>query len=237
MSEYELVSLDYSTVRDYTRYWEEHSDLIGERGALKDVQRPWVLETVDDLIPGGSFVADMGGAACDLASCLAQNYRVTVVDPYDGRGNGPTRVEVMKKRHPTINFIIDTLNPDTDIDQEYHAVVSTSVIEHIPVPHVGDAVEGIDRALISGGYSIHAIDFSVRGNGRIMVNNKHCLEAFVSAYGLDPGVVEELRNRMIEDCETYYLSAPMYQQWRRKRDYDEYPWRQVGTLNIVLKKA
>ena len=42
---------------------------------------------------------------------------------------------------------------------------------------------------------------------------------------------------MIADHETYFLSPLMYQQWRKDRTYDAYPWRQVGTLNFILEKV
>ena len=75
LTNYRLVYLGYSTVRDYTRYYEQYPDLLGPKGDLKDVQRPWVLEMVREHVPKGAQVIDMGGGYCHLASCLMARLR------------------------------------------------------------------------------------------------------------------------------------------------------------------
>jgi hypothetical protein len=29
----------------------------------------------------------------------------------------------------------------------------------------------------------------------------------------------------------------MYQQWRKERPFDDYPWRHVGTMNLIALKV
>jgi hypothetical protein len=220
LTNYRLIYLGYSTVRDYTRYYEQYPHLLGPKGDLKDVQRPWALEAVREHVPKGAKVIDLGGASCELASCL-DDYEVTVIDPYDGRGGGPRQMDHLQRKYPRVSFICAVLNANTNVRQEYQAVVSTSVIEHIPPPEVFDTLVGIDKALLVGGKSIHAIDFTVRGEGRIKTLTDQVLENFVAGYALEKAI-DDLRQEMIHNHETYYLSLLMYQQWRKQRRYEEY---------------
>ena len=235
LTNYRLASLGYSTVRDYTRYYEHCSQLLGPKGDLKDVQRPWALEAVRHWVPAGAAIIDMGGAGCELASCLMDDYVVTVVDPYDGRGSGPTNVVALQRKYPQISYIEDVLTPQTALPQIYQAVVSTSVVEHLGPSAVFDTVLGIDQVLVVGGWSIHAIDFTVRGEGRIKTLTDQVVAQFLAAYAVETSL-DELRQAMLADHETYFLSPLMYQQWRKQRSYDAYPWRQVGSINIILQK-
>lgn len=237
LSNYRLRYLGFSTVHDYTRYFQTCPDLLGPKGDLKDVQRPWVLETLKEYVPKGQAVIDMGGSACELASCFMNDYVVTVIDPYDGTGNGPTGMAHLQKRFPKLRFIRDVLNSKTTVFGKHAAVVSTSVIEHIPPDLIYDTALGIDNALAVGGLSMHAIDFTVRGEGSIKTRTDEILRAWFRSYSIAAERLDELRAAMLSDHGTYFLSPLMYQQWRKQRTYEEYPWRQVGTVNVVLEKT
>ena len=237
LSNYQLRYLGFSTVRDYTRYIQEFDDLLGTKGDLKNVQRPWALETLKKHLKPGVAIIDMGGSACELASCLMDDYKVTVIDPYDGRGNGPTKMAHLQKRFPKLRFVRDVLNSNTNVSGDHAAVVSTSVVEHIPPELIEDTVIGIDNALQVGGISLHAIDFTVRGEGRIKAQTDQVLRNWFRCYGIVEGQLDDLRQEMIDNPETYFLSPVMYNQWRKGRAYDEYPWRQVGTINIIVEKV
>ena len=160
---------------------------------------------------------------------------MTVIDPYDGRGGGPNDIGSLRRKYQRVTFLQEALTARTNVAQIYQAVVSTSVVEHIPPTEVFNALLGIDKALLVGGKSIHAIDFTVRGEGRIKTTTDLILQALLQGYGLDKSI-EDLRDEMLRDHETYYLSPLVYQQWRGKRTYQEYPWRQVGAFNIILEK-
>jgi len=233
---FELVELTYGTVRDYVRYCEEHPGLVGEEvpGDLKDVQRPWALETVNEYLPKGGRTLDLGGARCQLAAALAKSQDVTVIDPYDGRGNGPTDVEPYRKEYPELTFIEGLLEPEISIPRQ-DAVVSTSVVEHIPTRDHRDLVEAIHEVLAPRGYSIHAIDLTCRGVNGFFESQKAHSQSWLDAHGIDVSVAA-LASTMLNDLETFWLPVTVYQSWRREKPYNEYPWRQVGTLNMVARK-
>jgi hypothetical protein len=232
---FELVEAGYSKVSEYTRYFEQYPALIGPKGDLKDVQRPWALEKVRELVAPSGQIIDLGGSACELASILAESHQVTVVDPYDGSGNGPRNPEPYRKKYPKVRIVQAFLNSETDL-RDFEAVVSTSVIEHIPVPQHKGTVDGIAAALRIGGYSIHAIDVTVQAINGFLLGSQKVAESFVRSHGVEFDVAE-MRDRILADVDSYFLSPLMYQQWRKGRPFDSYPWRKVATLNVVLRKV
>jgi len=232
----DLVSLEWPTVRDYVRYVESYPELLGPHGDVKDVQRPWALEQIRRLVPVGAKVIDMGGASCELASQLMDDYEVTVVDPYDGTGNGPKSFSPYKARFPRLSFVAAALDETIELPRVFDAVVSTSVLEHIPSELIGTTLRGIDRVLKPGGFSIHAIDFTVRGEGGgIKERTDAVLSAVFRYYGL-PLSPEGLAEELLSEVDTYYLSPQMYLRWKKARKFEEYPWRQVSSLNLTLRR-
>ncbi len=232
---FELVALGYTRVRDYVRYCEEYPGLTGVKGDLKDAQRPWVLEAVQEHLPAGDRVLDLGGARCELAGALdAAGYRATVVDPYEGNDGGPPSPDPYRARYPGVNIIQGLLGPDLLVDPQ-DAVVSTSVIEHIPPEAHAELVSSIASVLRPGGLSIHAVDLTCRGVNGFLESQIPLCQSFLAAHGVRENV-GALAQRMLEDVETYWLPVTMYQQWRRGRPFGQYPWRLVGTMNVVCRR-
>jgi 2-polyprenyl-3-methyl-5-hydroxy-6-metoxy-1,4-benzoquinol methylase len=230
-----LTSLGYSRVQDYLRYHEAYPQLMNAKGDLKDVQRPWALEAVRQLVSPGGRILDLGGAACELAATLMNDYDVTVVDPYEGAGNGPRSPDTYRQKYPKITILQGYLDGTTALS-DFDAVVSTSVVEHLAVQSHMDIVAGIHQALRPGGYSIHAIDVTVRSNGGFLLMTRDLAQMFINAHGLTLDL-HTLCQTMVDDVNTYYLPPLMYLQWKRSRSFAQYPWRNVGSVNVVLQKA
>lgn len=232
---YRVHGIETSTVRDYVAYAARYPRLIGKKGDVKDVQRPWALEAVRARVPRGTKIIDMGGSNCELAAELMDEYEVTIVDPYDGTGGGPRSSAGLQKRYPKITFVHGLLDSKLGLPCQYGCVLSTSVIEHIPPNLVYDALVGIDDVLVPGGWSLHAIDFTVKGDGPIKRNTDAILQRLFDGYPIEESL-ESVRERVLANYETYYLSPQMYLQWKKARTFDEYPWRLVTTLNLVVEK-
>lgn len=231
---FELIELSYTTVREYVRYSDAYPDLITGKGDLKDAQRPWALEAVNALVPLGGRVLDLGGSRCELASAMAPRHKVTVIDPYDGRDGGPSSADLYRKRHPDVTIVEGLLTPDSDLPRQ-DAVVSSSVIEHIPPPGHPELMKSIYNVLRPGGYSIHAVDLTCRAVDGFLESQIPLCQSWVLEHGVDADI-QALAKQMIDDVETYWLPVTMYQQWRKGRPFDDYPWRQVGTMNLTARK-
>lgn len=234
MPRFELVSVGYSTVPDYLRYRQAYPWLIGEKGDLKDVQRPWALEKVVELLPKGARVVDLGGSRGELAGALSAHAKVTVVDPYDGSGGGPTNADPYRRKFPQVTFLAEHLTTETKLPKQ-QAVVSTSVVEHIAPKFHANTVAAIDEVLDVGGYSIHAVDLTCRGKNGFMEGQIDLSQSWADAHS--PGIdVKKLASTMLDDVECYFLPVIMYIQWMKSSKYDAYPWRNVGSLNVVFRK-
>lgn len=232
---FELVEIHVPTVRDYIGYAERHPALVGPHGDLKDVQRPWVMETCARLLDPGARIIDLGGAACELAGVLKADFAVTVVDPYDGaEGQGPNSSAPFRRKHPELSFHEGYLGPDTPLDG-FDAVVSTSVVEHIPTGAHADTLAGIRKVLNPGGYSIHAIDVTLWGKGGFLEHTRALAAHWAASHGVVTEV-EAICAAALADPETYCLSPQMYDRWRKGRPYARYPWRKVTSLDMVFRK-
>lgn len=231
---FELFEVSIPTVPQYIKYAESYPDLIGDLGDLKDVQRPWAFEACRAHLEPRARVIDLGGAACELAGVLKRKFAVTVVDPYEGHGDGPKSSQPYRKLHPELEFYEGYLTRGTPLTG-FDCVVSTSVVEHIPVEAHDDTVAGIYESLKPGGFSIHSIDVSLWGVDGFLESSKPLAESWIAAHG--PRIdIDQISRDALQDMETYYLSVQMYNRWRKKRSYANYPWRKVTSLNVVMRK-
>src|SRR5258708_7842402 len=83
--------LIYWTVRDYCDSYDCLPFLASAQGDLKDLQRPWMVKALLSRVPRESKLLEVGGGEPLVAALLAQlGFDVTVIDPYDGSGFGPT---------------------------------------------------------------------------------------------------------------------------------------------------
>lgn len=232
---FELLDLSYSTVRDYIHYCSAYPKLVSGKGDLKDVQRPWALEKVDSFVAPGGRVLDLGGSRCELAAVMAERYAVTVIDPYDGRAGGASSPDPYRSRHPELTIIQGLLEPGSELPPQ-QAVISTSVVEHIAPGDHDSLVEAIYEVLEPGGFSIHAIDLTCRGDrGFLEEATQTICQSWCDAHRVSVDVTRLVR-KMLDDPRTFWLPVTMYDQWRKGRAYDDYPWRQVGAMLLVARK-
>ena len=232
---FELVEVGYSRVSDYTRYFDRYPTLMYPKGDLKDVQRPWALEKTRELVQPNGLVVDLGGGGCQLASELMKTHQVTVVDPFDGSGGGLRDPKPFRQKYPGLTIVQGKLDSESNLTG-FDAVITTSVVEHIPPAHHRDTVEGIRRALRVGGYSIHAVDVTIQAVKDFLLSMQQVAESFVRAHGVDYDIAP-LRDKALADVETYFLSPLTYQLWRNGRPFDTYPWRKVISFNVVLRRT
>ena len=100
--------LAYGTVRDYCDSCDHLPRLSTLQNDLKDLQRPWTVKAALGLLPPGSRLLEIGAGQPLVAALLAElGYDVTVIDPYDGSGRGPTEVENFMQLYPNIRIIRD----------------------------------------------------------------------------------------------------------------------------------
>jgi glycosyltransferase involved in cell wall biosynthesis len=226
-------ALSYGTVRDFCDSYDHLHALATEAHDLKDCQRPWVFKAILGTVPYGARLLEIGAGEpiiAELLSCLG--YDVWVVDPYEGQGNGPVQYEHFCKQYPDIHILRRQFTEDIDaFDAEtFDCIYSNSVLEHIPASELRGIFGAVNRLLKPEGRSIHAVDHVLRGKGAEWHKaNAGCL---LELCGFAGGTLDTLEHRMAQDPDTFYLSAEGHNRWRGTKPYDEFPMRQVVSLQI-----
>src|SRR3982751_337488 len=173
-------TISYATVRDFCDSLDELPQITGMDGDLKNVQRPWAVKTILSTIRPPARLLEIGGGEPIVSGFLAElGYDVTLVDPYDGFGNGPTDYERYVENYPHVRIQRDYFRPEmTAFDPtSFDGIFSISVLEHISENALPTCFDAIGRFLRPGGASIHCFDFILQGVGeeRAMGNARKIL--------------------------------------------------------------
>ncbi len=227
-----VPTLSYGTVRDFADSTENIPGLAGANFDMKDMQRCWMTKAIVGTVPRGAKLLEIGAGEPLVAGLLSRlGYDVTVVDPYDGSGNGPREFEQFKAAYPDVRFIREQFPPAEDLGDDFGAVYSISVLEHVPLDAL-EAVVPAARKMISGadGRSIHAVDHVLAGWG----SDSHLegLRKIVELHGLSLADLDRTIDQLRDDPETYFVSAESHNRWRGGLPYDSYTMRRIVSVNI-----
>jgi glycosyltransferase involved in cell wall biosynthesis/SAM-dependent methyltransferase len=231
----DFSELNYATVRDFCDSADNLPQICYLDGDLKNVQRPWAMKAILSHVPPQGKLLEIGGGVPLVACMLAElGYEVTVVDPYEGAGNGPTEYQNYLQIFPNVNIVKDLFGVNLQGFElgYFDCIYSISVLEHIPEEGIKDVFAGIRKFLRPGGFSIHCVDNVIQGEGvqlhedRVKLVLHEQKQLINSNYSLDNDY-EELLVQLKEDLETYYLSALGHHQWRCGMSYEDFPFRKV----------
>lgn len=231
---YPVADLSYGVVADYVDSYENLRELSYYMKDLKDIQRCWILKAVLAKFPPGSRLIEIGAGEPMIAHLLHRaGYHVTVVDPYEGAGNGPTQVERFKQDFQGVEFVVDLFNESTQglQEQAYDGCYSISVIEHIPLEYLEGVFKAVKRFIKPGGLSVHAIDHVALGDGDAY--HVLMLKSVARAHGWSEDRIDALLARAAGDPETYYLSAEAHNRWRGATPYEQFPMRRCISVQVV----
>ncbi len=229
---YPFSELGYATVKDFCDSVENLDEICKLNGDLKNVQRPWMIKAIIASVPFGGKLIEIGAGEPIVANFLQKlGYDVTIIDPYDGTGNGPVEYEYFKKQYPDLKILknyfeegINTLETGS-----FDCVYSISVLEHIPNEKIPEIFKGIRKILKPDGFSIHCIDHVVMGGGAKEHDEK--IRLIIEEHNL-LSVFDSTLDRLQKDVDTYYLSAEGHNLWRGKKKYEEFPFRKVISVQI-----
>lgn len=241
----EFAELDYALVRDFCDSSDHLPQICSSDGDLKNVQRAWTVKAILGTLPPGSKLLEIGGGVPLAAGTLAElGYDVTIVDPYEGAGNGPTAYENYQQQFPNVNFVRSYFDGELQgySDASFDGIYSISVLEHIPIENLDGIYRGIQKFLRRGGYSIHCLDIVVEGDRAdhhkdVLKNVFYLQKRLISdQYSLSQS--DHLCNEMVKnltmDLETFYLSAEGHNLWRGNMAYEDFPFRKVISAQTCI---
>ena len=227
-----LPSVSYGTVRDFADSADHLEGLISASGDMKDLQRCWMLKSILGNVEPGGRILEVGAGEPLLAGLLSRlSYEVTVVDPYDGSGNGPKSYEEFRRLYPDLEFVRDRFPPEAGVEPGFAAIYSVSVLEHLPISSVDGVLEAIGELLDpEAGCSIHAVDHVFAGWGSDVHLER--LERIVSGSGTPVSLLGEAIAALDADPDTYLVSAEAHNRWRGEIPYEEYPMRRIASVQL-----
>lgn len=224
--------LSYATARDYADSVDVIGPLARFNRDMKDVQRCWTLKTILGCLKPGARLLEIGAGEPIVADALARlGYDVTVVDPYEGHGDGPRDAEAFRRIYPRLCFKPDMFS-DTLAGLEpgsFDCCYSISVLEHMPPDGLDAALRGVAAFSRPGAVSIHCIDHVLAGVGAEF--HRALLDRVGSFFGLAPDALDAL-GAAATDPEAYLLSVEAHDGWRGRRSYDAFPMRRCISVQI-----
>lgn len=235
-----VAPISYATVREFCEYADVCPELFAGCQDLKDAQRAWAVKAILACVPPGGSLVEIGGGQPTVAQSLIDlGYSVTVVDPYDGSGNGPVEYDSYRSTYPAVRFLRSLFTSQCPIrEASLDGVYSVSVIEHVPIDDLAGLFSAMRKFLKPGGASIHCIDVVLKGwmteymrsAARVIMNLQHGLTQQTEL--AETEVYDELATRMESDLETFFLSAHGHNLWRNHVPYDRYSFRRVGSMQL-----
>ena len=232
----------YATVRDFCESVDELPQITALDGDLKNGQRPWAAKAILANVPPPARLLEIGGGEPIVSGFLSElGYDVTLVDPYDGFGNGPTDYQRYVEQFPHVKIVREYFRPGLPglAPHSFDAIFSISVLEHIPPDSLPACFDAIADFLAPGGLSAHCFDFILQGDGDAhdLVNAQRILaEQKRVTGGTDDLPFDELLQRLRADVETFFLSPQGHHHWRGGQAYPAFPFRKVVSLQTVARR-
>lgn len=230
--------ISIGTARDFCDSADHIGPLISHQEDLKDLQRCWLLKAVLGTFKVGSHLVEIGAGESVVAGILSRfGYKITVVDPYDGCGNGPVSFDYFATNFPDIEFKREYLSADTDFEgRKFDGFYSISVMEHVAAPDaLASLALGIKNHSHDHAIVLHAIDHVLRGVG--MEYHLDMLHNVGATLGITAQDVDEVLSGAELDAETYFLSTEAHNRWRGQTPYDQFPMRRCISVHMSGKPA
>lgn len=237
------LGTSYATVRDYCESLDELRQITAMDGDLKNMQRPWAVKAVLANLPPPARLLEIGGGEPIVSGFLSElGYNVTLVDPYDGFGNGPTDYQRYVDLFPHVKIVREYFRPGLSVlaAGSFDAIFSVSVLEHLKANALTSCFEAMAEFLSPEGISIHCFDFILQGVGDAhdFANAQRILaeqHKIMGQIGAEP--FENLVQRLRTDVETFFLSPQGHHHWRRGQPYADFPFRKVVSLQTIARRA
>ena len=171
-------------------------------------------------------------------------YDVTLVDPYDGFGNGPTDYQRYVELFPHVKIVREYFRPGLAglapqvRSTRFFPSPSSNTFRADTLPACFEAIAEFLSPAAEPRF-IASISFCKAAETRtILPHAQRILAEQESSSGrLRAEPFEELLERLRDDVETFFLSPQGHHHWRGGRPYAEFPFRKVVSLQTMVHRA
>ena len=193
--------------------------------ALKCYQDLLVLSFIENNLPEGAKILDVGGGYSRVLRHLKYQYECWCADKYEGLGNGSKVIPTEKEMGYRI--VLDYMgNFNSELPENYFDFVfSISSLEHNSQDAIktSSIIKDINRVLRPGGFSLHCMDMVVDKKEKIGISLAEqgmffMQQEFFSATSRSLPPVEEI----LSDHDLMVLPKEIYTQWNLPVSYDDF---------------
>jgi hypothetical protein len=238
-----FVDLSYSRKSHIDRYSDLgkslRHDFWGVPFSLSDcyskhVQDIITLHFLEEHIPAGSRILEVGGGNSRMLKHCAKKYECWNVDKMEGVGCGPTSYAEIGYHKLVLDYM-GCFNRELP-DNYFDFIFSISALEH--TPHEKESMKNITedmrRVLKPGAWCFHLIDCAIREDGSFRW--KHPLIDYF--YDIEQPLTRNFTGaEILEDDDAFFLSEALYMKtwWRNcKMNYTEFG--RPTSINVLWKK-
>jgi len=230
---YNIPELSYATAADFCDSFKNFPGICQLNGDLKNAQRPWMIKAIINKVPQGKKLLEIGAGQPHVANILCElGYDVTIIDPYDGSGNGPTEYELYMKQYPKLKILRKRFSDSLEEFEpfSFDCIYSISVFEHIPDEEIHKVIKGIEKYSKPNAITIHDIDHVIMGAGANW-HDSH-LRSIMRKLSVS-SKLDTLLEKMKNDVETYFLSVEGHLLWMGNTPYKDFPFRRVVSIRLA----
>lgn len=200
---------------------------------LKAFQDAFCAAFIDQVIPAGAKILEVGGGNSRICSLFHQTHECWNIDKFEGIGNGPKYIP--QTPYKLVIDYIGSFNPNLP-NAYFDFVFSISTLEHLPEDEktFQNVLEDIQRILKPGGWSVHLFDVLNKPNGSGWWTNQFVPYLFNHVETLNKGVDPDAFPYS-EDI--YWMPKKLYEDlWRQttKKSYEEFG--APGSLQVFWRK-
>jgi ubiquinone/menaquinone biosynthesis C-methylase UbiE len=242
-----LSFLGNTSVKDFTfskrTHWSSFKgfdiELYGKKidldsSKLKCYQDLLVVAFIEAHVPPGAKMLEVGGGASRVLKHFAKTHECWNIDKMEGLGNGPKADSIAHPYKVVLDYM-GNYSPELP-DNYFDFVFSISALEHVPQDNTelfDNIIGDINRALKSGGYSLHLFDVIFKKNG--FWSNKFVPYIFKNVETINPFVsYEDVKG----DKNLYCMSEEVYNEiWMpiTKKTFDEHG--KPSNMNVLWLKS
>jgi hypothetical protein len=190
--------------------------------ALKCYQDLLVLSFIENNLPLGAKLLDVGGGYSRVLRHLKHHYECWCIDKYEGIGSGSATIPTDAGYRVVVDYM-GNFNAELP-DKYFDLVFSISALEHSPQGAISTSliIDDINRVLGETGFSLHCLDMAIDRKTKkgISVDRIGLFDVQRDFLTVASNPLPPLED-ILSDPNLFVLPETIFQQWNLPYSYDD----------------